>query len=111
MERSAAGLRQALAKVKEDEQRLEQQALLQALLQQNPSAPRLLAEGSRRDLNLLLDLHHRQMTSRLMLEACLFRCESRGGHYRSDAPAPLPQWQQHSRQQRQRGIITRAVRP
>ena len=110
VERSAAGLRQALAKVKEDKQCLEQQALLQALLRGDPCAPRLLAEGSRRDLNLLLDLHHRLLTSRLMLEACLFRGESRGGHYRSDAPAPLPQWQQHSRQQRRRGIVTRAVR-
>ena len=110
VERSAAGLRQALAKVKEDEQCLEQQALLQALLREDPCAPRVLAEGSRRDLNLLLDLHHRLLTSRLMLEACLFRGESRGGHYRSDAPASLPQWQQHSRQQRMRGIKTRAVR-
>ena len=110
VERSAAGLRQAIGKVKADEQHLEQQALLQALLRQDPCAPRLLAENSRRDLNLLLDLHHRLLTSRLMLEACLFRGESRGGHYRSDAPAPLPQWRQHSRQQRQRGIVTRAVR-
>ena len=111
VERSAAGLSHALAKVKEDMQRLEQQALLQALLRQDPCAARLLAESSRRDLNLLLDLHHRLLTSRLMLEACLFRGESRGGHYRSDAPAPLPQWRQHSRQQRQQGIFTRAVRP
>ena len=110
VERSAAGLRQAIGNVKADEQHLEQQALLQALLRQDPCAPRLLAENSRRDLNLLLDLHHRLLTSRLMLEACLFRGESRGGHYRSDAPAPLPQWRQHSRQQRQRGIVTRAVR-
>ena len=110
VERSAAGLRQAIGKVKADEQHLEQQALLQALLREDPCAPRLLAENSRRNLNLLLDLHHRLLTSRLMLEACLFRGESRGGHYRSDAPAPLPQWRQHSRQQRQRGIVTRAVR-
>jgi len=110
VERSAAGLHQAIGNVKADEQHLEQQALLQALLRKDPCAPRLLAENSRRDLNLLLDLHHRLLTSRLMLEACLFRGESRGGHYRSDAPAPLPQWRQHSRQQRQRGIVTRAVR-
>ena len=110
VERSAAGLRQAIGKVKANEQDLEQQALLQALLRQDPCAPRLLAESSRRDLNLLLDLHHRLLTSRLMLEACLFRGESRGGHYRSDAPAPLPHWRLHSRQQRQRGIVTRAVR-
>lgn len=110
VERSAAGLRQALGSVKAHEQQLEQQALLQALLRDDPCAPRLLAESSRRDLNLLLDLHHRLLTSHLMLEACLFRGESRGGHYRSDAPAPLPQWRHHSRQQQQRGIVTRAVR-
>ena len=110
VERSFSGLRQALGTVQKDEQCLEQQALLQALLQEDPCASRLLAEGSRRDLNLLLDLHHRLLTSRLMLEACLFRGESRGGHYRSDAPAPLPQWRQHSRQQRMQGIVTRAVR-
>ena len=110
VERSAAGLRQALGNVKAHEEQLEHQALLQALQRDDPCAPRLLAESSRRDLNLLLDLHHRLLTSRLMLEACLFRGESRGGHYRSDAPAPLPQWRQHSRQQRQRGIVTRAVR-
>ena len=110
VERSAAGLRQALGNVKSHEQQLEQQALLQALLRDDPCAPRLLAENSRRNLNLLLDLHHRLLTSHLMLEACMFRGESRGGHYRSDAPAPLPQWRHHSRQQRQRGIFTRAVR-
>ena len=110
VERSAAGLRQALGSVKAHEQQLEQQALLQTLLRDDPCAPRLLAESSRRDLNLLLDLHHRLLTSHLMLEACLFRGESRGGHYRSDAPAPLPQWRHHSQQQRQRGIVTRAVR-
>ena len=72
--------------------------------------PLLLADGTRRDLNLLLDYRHRLLTSRLMLEACLFRQESRGGHFRSDAPVSLPQWQCHSRQNRTQGSHTRAVR-
>ena len=70
----------------------------------------MLEDGSRRDLNLLLDLRHRLITSQLMLDACLFRTESRGGHFRTDAPSPLPQWQCHSRQNKARGLHTRAVR-
>jgi L-aspartate oxidase len=45
-----------------------------------------------------------------MLEACQFRRESRGGHFRTDAPTTLPQWQRHSRQSKALGIRTRAVR-
>ena len=111
VERSVPGLREALAWVRCEEQKLSQQALLADLFDREISCPRVFSDNSRRDLNLLLDLHHRLLTSRLMLEACLFRGESRGGHYRSDAPAPLPQWRHHSQQQRQRGIITRPVRP
>ena len=66
----------------------------------------LFADGSRRDLNLLLDYRHRLLTSRLMLEACLFRRESRGGHFRHDAPASMPQWECHSRQNKTRGLHT-----
>ena len=86
---------------------LDQQPLLDCLQQDNL----LLDDSSRRDLNLLLDLRHRLLTSRLMLEACLFRRESRGGHFRTDAPATLPQWQCHSRLNRAQGLHTRAVRP
>ena len=45
-----------------------------------------LSEPNRRGLNLLLDLHNRQITTMLLLKACLFREESRGGHYRNDFP-------------------------
>ena len=69
-----------------------------------------LEESSRKNINLLLDLNHRLLTSRLMLEACLFREESRGGHFRIDAPAPLPQWERHSRQQKDINIQTRTIR-
>ena len=61
-------------------------------------------------LNLLLDLSHRQLTSLLTLNACLFRRESRGGHYRLDAPSTLPFWECHSRQKRGKNIFTRSVR-
>ena len=42
-----------------------------------------LSEPNRRGINLLLDLHNRQITTLLLLKACLFREESRGGHYLS----------------------------
>ena len=48
-------------------------------------------------------------TSTLLLEACLFRRESRGGHFRGDAPTPLPHWRHHSRQVRGKRIHTRRV--
>ena len=78
----------------------------------NPTAGAAAARRtSRRDLNLLLDYRHRLLTSRLMLEACLFRQESRGGHFRHDAPASMPQWRRHSRQVTGMGIHTaRSVR-
>jgi L-aspartate oxidase len=45
----------------------------------------------------------------LLLEAALFRRESRGGHYRLDAPAAQPFWRCHTLQQKGRLIHTEAV--
>jgi len=66
-------------------------------------------EIARRDLNLLLDLSNRQMSSLLMLEACLFREESRGGHFRDDFPTSVPFWQCHTLQVKGKDIHTRPV--
>lgn len=52
------------------------------------------------------ELHQRLLLAELLMEAALFRCESRGGHYRTDAPAPQPFWQRHTGQQQGRGIKT-----
>jgi len=56
-------------------------------------------EQHRRALNLLIDLQNRQITTKLLVEACLFREESRGGHYRSDHPVKNELWKCHSNQQ------------
>ncbi len=58
-----------------------------------------LSEPNRRVLNLLLDLKNRQITTMTLLKACLFREESRGGHYRDDFPDKDKNWECHTRQQ------------
>ena len=61
-------------------------------------------EEHRRALNLLIDLQNRQITTRLLMDACLFREESRGGHYRNDYPNKNDLWKCHSNQKRNQEI-------
>ena len=61
-------------------------------------------EQHRRALNLLIDFQNRQITTRLLVEACLFREESRGGHYRIDHPEKNDLWKCHSNQKRNQEI-------
>ncbi|BEV35195.1 L-aspartate oxidase [Synechococcus sp. M16CYN] len=110
VDRAVRKLRRALHQVQAEEIWLEHQPLLRLMRGLGNTEALELGDSSRRNLNLLLDLHHRLLTSRLMLQAGLFRRESRGGHFRIDAPAPLPQWQCHSRQSIKEGIRTRALR-
>ncbi|MFZ9974847.1 MAG: L-aspartate oxidase, partial [Vulcanococcus sp.] len=57
------------------------------------------------------DLQQRLVVTQLLLEAALFRQESRGGHFRVDAPAAQPFWRRHTVQQRHQTIRTEAVAP
>ena len=41
------------------------------------------------------ELTNMVLTGRLMTEAALLRKESRGAHFRSDFPAPSPDWKRH----------------
>ena len=61
-------------------------------------------EQHRRAINLLIDLQNRQITTKLLVEACLFREESRGGHYRTDYPNKCDLWKCHSNQRRNQEI-------
>ena len=108
--RSPRGMSDALNQLWQDDRALKQQPLLQELDELVPGQGLHLEDGARRDLNLLLDVRHRLLVSRLMLEACLFRRESRGGHFRTDAPGAMPAWRCHTRQSRGEGIRTRPVR-
>jgi len=69
-----------------------------------------LSEPNRRGLNLLLDLQNRQITTLLLLKACLFREESRGGHYRDDFPTKDITWKCHTRQQLNQKICKRFIK-
>ncbi len=108
--RSFKGLSKALLQIKKDLQKLNQDPLLIAVNTQSKDTGYHFDELARKTLNLILDLNNRRLTSILLLEACLFRNESRGGHYRTDSSISLPFWQCHSRQIRGKGISTRPVR-
>ncbi len=69
-----------------------------------------LSELNRRALNLLLDLKNRQITTITLLKACLFREESRGGHYRDDFPDKDKNWECHTRQQLDQKIQKRFIK-
>ena len=109
VDRSQKGMRAALAKVKRDHENLLNEPLLNLVFSQSKDEINGFDEITRRDLNLLLDLSNRQKSSLLMLEACLFRKESRGGHFRDDFPTSVPFWQCHTRQLKGRDIHTRPV--
>ena len=102
---------QGLAKVLQHESSDLRNNFLLALinnLQENQTLN--LDEQNRRLLNLLLDLQNRQITTELLLKACIFREESRGGHYRDDFPKKEISWECHSRQQKNLKITKRFVR-
>jgi len=110
VDRSEKGMRAAFRKIKRDQENLLTEPLLNLVFSQSKDEINEFDEITRRDLNLLLDLSNRQMSSLLMLEACLFREESRGGHFRDDFPNSVPFWQCHTRQVKGRDIHTRPVK-
>jgi L-aspartate oxidase len=68
-----------------------------------------LVGSGREDLLGLQDLRQRLVLAELLIEAARFRQESRGGHFRTDAPAAQPFWRRHSVQEWGKEIRTRAV--
>jgi len=110
VDRSKKGMYSALKKVKRDYENLLNEPLLNLVFSQAKDEINEFDEIARKDLNLLIDLSNRQMSSSLMLEACLFREESRGGHFRDDFPTSAPFWQCHTRQVKGKDIYTRPVR-
>jgi L-aspartate oxidase len=85
--------------IQDDIDKLHKNALLNSLEKIKFDQKIKLSERNRRVLNLLLDLKNRQITTITLLKACLFREESRGGHYRDDFPDKDKNWECHTRQQ------------
>ncbi len=99
-----------LTTLQEDIEESKKNPLLKSLAQIEIDQKLKLSEPNRRGLNLLLDLHNRQITTILLLKACLFREESRGGHYRNDFPTKDLTWECHTRQQLNKKIRKRFIK-
>jgi L-aspartate oxidase len=106
VERWGHGLAAALTTVQRQRQELESQPLWHQLQQLEPGRSARLKPEAVPLLKRLHDLHLRLDLAELLMEAALFREESRGGHFRIDAPARQPFWQRHSVQQRGEAIRT-----
>jgi len=110
VERQASVLRQALRQVREQRLGLERWPQVQQWRSLNPGeGVRLIGTSERSRLRDQIDLHHRQMLTELLIEAALFRGESRGGHHRTDAPASQPFWQRHTVQRQGEPISTAPI--
>jgi len=109
VERQGGSLGRALTQVRSQRAELEATPLMRAVRGHRPGE-RLELGGSGRDVLLRAqDLRQRLVLAELLIEAARFRQESRGGHFRTDAPAPQPFWRRHSVQERGMEIRTRAV--
>ena len=96
--------------IQDDIDKLHKNALLNSLEKIKFDQKIKLSERNRRALNLLLDLKNRQITTITLLKACLFREESRGGHYRDDFPVKEKNWECHTRQQLDQKIHKRFIK-
>ena len=108
--RSVKTMKKALRSIDIQYKSLINEPLLQLVLNQEHGIKHYFGEKSRKDLNLVLDLYNRQLTSKLLFESCLFRRESRGGHFRDDVPVSIPFWRRHTRLKNGVGIHTREVK-
>jgi L-aspartate oxidase len=106
VERQGVVLRRNLIEIRRQRQEVLQQPLLRALDRIAPGDRLGLTPEAMNLLAPLQDLRQLLVLAELLIEAALFREESRGGHHRTDAPAAQPFWQRHTVQQRDREIRT-----
>jgi L-aspartate oxidase len=111
VERQGSSLGRALTRVRRHRAELEATPLLRAVAGHAPGERLTLEQGGsgREVLLRAQELRQRLVLAELLMEAARFREESRGGHFRTDAPAPQPCWRRHSVQERGRPIHTLAV--
>ncbi len=111
VEREGHALNRALAVVRAQRRKLESEPLLAACHALVPGEQFLLGRRSLGQLRLQQELRQRLVLAELLIEAAAFRQESRGGHYRTDAPSPQPFWRCHTVQRRQQPTRTTQVAP
>ncbi len=109
VERSGHALAAALPQVHQQRNALEDHSGWQQVQRLAPGQALTMGASQEKSLRLLQELHHRTVLAELLITAALFREESRGGHFRTDAPASQPFWRRHSLQRQGRGITTTAV--
>jgi len=109
VERSASGLAPALSLVRLRRAELAATPLLRQLQALQPGDGLELEPRQAQRLLQLQELQQRLVLAALLIEAAEFRNESRGGHFRRDAPAAQPFWRVHTVQQRGRLPCTTAV--
>ena len=111
VERQGSQLRQGLKRMQPLQQQIQQDHWLETITAIPPSQCTNLDTTECAWISRAHDLRQRLVVTQLLLEAALFRQESRGGHFRVDAPAAQPFWQRHSVQRRHQPISTEAVAP
>ena len=110
VERCRGDLAPALESVRRQRADLESAPGLAPYLEHGPGERALALEPpGAQDLAAAQDLLQRLRVAESLLDAALFRQESRGGHYRLDAPARAPFWQCHSLQERGQRIRTEPI--
>ena len=110
VERSASGLAPALRWVRLRRTELTDAPLLRQIQLLEPGDALQLEPEETHQLLQLQELQQRLILAGLLIEAALFRSESRGGHFRRDAPAAQPFWRVHTVQERGRPLGTAPVR-
>ncbi|MHA3961810.1 L-aspartate oxidase [Synechococcus sp. LTW-G] len=85
------------------------QPLLQAVQTLGHDQALQLSQEQVRWLAKAHDLKQRATVAALLMESALFRTESRGGHFRVDAPARQPFWRRHTVQRKGLSISTEAL--
>lgn len=110
VERQGQALARGLATVRRQRRGLERDPSWQRVQRLGVGQRLELPPASRESWPLQQELHQRLVLAELLLEAALFRQESRGGHFRTDTPSSQPFWRVHSCQGRGRPISTTAVK-
>jgi len=108
VERSGHQLQQARRQCQQLKEQLGLERARAPILELEPGQSRRLSSSQEQQLGWLWECRQRLQTTELLLEAAHFRKESRGGHFRCDAPAALPYWQHHTLQQRDQPIRSSA---